>query len=81
MDEESCAYVMSRNMLKPSLARGDIQLICATTLDEYRMHIEKDPSLTRIMRMRITQRHQSQHYQGRMERNSNNQIKKCYKHL
>lgn len=35
------------NMLKPSLARGDIQLVGATTLDEYRMYIEKDPALTR----------------------------------
>jgi len=30
------------NMLKPALARGEIQCIGATTLDEYRQHIEKD---------------------------------------
>ena len=35
------------NILKPSLARGDIQLIGATTLDEYRKHIEKDSALER----------------------------------
>ncbi|MFO7789845.1 MAG: ATP-dependent Clp protease ATP-binding subunit [Bacteroidales bacterium] len=35
------------NMLKPSLARGDIQCIGATTLDEYRKHIEKDAALER----------------------------------
>ncbi|NDL67306.1 ATP-dependent Clp protease ATP-binding subunit [Anaerotalea alkaliphila] len=35
------------NILKPSLARGDLQLIGATTLDEYRKHIEKDPALER----------------------------------
>jgi ATP-dependent Clp protease ATP-binding subunit ClpB len=35
------------NMLKPALARGDLQLVGATTLDEYRMHVEKDPALTR----------------------------------
>jgi ATP-dependent Clp protease ATP-binding subunit ClpC len=35
------------NILKPSLARGEIQLIGATTLDEYRKHIEKDPALER----------------------------------
>lgn len=35
------------NMLKPSLARGDIQCIGATTLDEYRQHIEKDGALER----------------------------------
>ena len=35
------------NILKPSLARGEIQLIGATTLDEYRMYIEKDPALER----------------------------------
>ncbi len=35
------------NMLKPSLARGDIQCIGATTLDEYRQHIEKDAALER----------------------------------
>ena len=35
------------NMLKPALARGDIQCIGATTLDEYRQHIEKDAALER----------------------------------
>ena len=35
------------NILKPSLARGEIQLIGATTIDEYRKHIEKDPALER----------------------------------
>ncbi len=35
------------NMLKPALARGDLQCIGATTLDEYRKHIEKDPALER----------------------------------
>jgi ATP-dependent Clp protease ATP-binding subunit ClpC len=34
-------------MLKPALARGDIQCIGATTLDEYRQHIEKDGALER----------------------------------
>lgn len=35
------------NILKPSLARGEIQLIGATTIDEYRKYIEKDPALER----------------------------------
>ena len=35
------------NILKPSLARGEIQLIGATTVEEYRKHIEKDPALER----------------------------------
>ena len=35
------------NMLKPALARGEIQCIGATTLDEYRKHIEKDGALER----------------------------------
>lgn len=35
------------NMLKPMLARGELHCIGATTLDEYRMHIEKDPALER----------------------------------
>lgn len=35
------------NMLKPALARGEIHLIGATTLDEYRKHIEKDAALER----------------------------------
>ena len=35
------------NMLKPALARGDLHCIGATTLDEYRLHIEKDPALAR----------------------------------
>lgn len=35
------------NILKPSLARGEFQLIGATTIDEYRKHIEKDAALER----------------------------------
>mmetsp|Transcript_17284 Transcript_17284/g.44123 ORF Transcript_17284/g.44123 Transcript_17284/m.44123 type:complete len:821 (-) Transcript_17284:132-2594(-) len=35
------------NLLKPALARGDLQCIGATTIDEYRKHIEKDPALER----------------------------------
>lgn len=35
------------NMIKPALSRGDIQVIGATTLDEYRQHIEKDAALER----------------------------------
>jgi ATP-dependent Clp protease ATP-binding subunit ClpB len=35
------------NMLKPALARGELQLVGATTLDEYRKHIEKDAALAR----------------------------------
>ena len=35
------------NMLKPALARGELQLVGATTLDEYRQHIEKDAALAR----------------------------------
>ncbi|WGW12203.1 ATP-dependent chaperone ClpB [Saxibacter everestensis] len=35
------------NMLKPMLARGELRLVGATTLDEYRRHIEKDPALER----------------------------------
>lgn len=39
--------VDAANMLKPSLARGELQCIGATTLDEYRKHIEKDAALAR----------------------------------
>lgn len=35
------------NILKPALARGEVQVIGATTLDEYRKHIEKDSALER----------------------------------
>ncbi len=35
------------NMLKPMLARGELHMIGATTIDEYRQHIEKDPALER----------------------------------
>jgi len=35
------------NILKPALAKGDVQIIGATTLDEYRKHIEKDTALER----------------------------------
>ncbi|HTE44772.1 MAG TPA: ATP-dependent chaperone ClpB [Gemmatimonadaceae bacterium] len=35
------------NMLKPLLARGELRVVGATTLDEYRLHVEKDPALER----------------------------------
>ena len=35
------------NLLKPALARGELHCIGATTLDEYRKHIEKDAALER----------------------------------
>lgn len=35
------------NILKPALAKGEVQIIGATTLDEYRKHIEKDSALER----------------------------------
>ncbi len=35
------------NILKPALARGEVQAIGATTLDEYRKHVERDPALER----------------------------------
>ena len=41
------APVDAANMLKPSLARGELHTIGATTLDEYRKYIEKDPALER----------------------------------
>jgi len=34
-------------MLKPMLARGELHMIGATTIDEYRKHVEKDPALER----------------------------------
>ena len=39
--------VDAANILKPALARGEIQVIGATTIDEYRKHIEKDAALER----------------------------------
>ncbi len=39
--------VDAANMLKPALARGDLRAIGATTIDEYRKHVEKDPALER----------------------------------
>jgi ATP-dependent Clp protease ATP-binding subunit ClpB len=39
--------VDASNMLKPPLARGELHVVGATTLDEYRKHIEKDPALER----------------------------------
>ncbi|WP_299596267.1 type VI secretion system ATPase TssH [uncultured Tateyamaria sp.] len=35
------------NILKPALARGELRTVAATTWDEYKQHIEKDPALTR----------------------------------
>ncbi len=39
--------VDASNMLKPALARGELKCVGATTIDEYRKHIEKDPALER----------------------------------
>jgi ATP-dependent Clp protease ATP-binding subunit ClpC len=39
--------VNASNMLKPALARGELQVVGATTLDEYRKHVEKDKALER----------------------------------
>jgi ATP-dependent Clp protease ATP-binding subunit ClpB len=39
--------VDAANMLKPALARGELRCVGATTLDEYRKHVEKDPALER----------------------------------
>src|SRR4029078_11732044 len=39
--------VDAANILKPSLARGGLQCVGATTLDEYRKHIERDAALER----------------------------------
>jgi ATP-dependent Clp protease ATP-binding subunit ClpB len=39
--------VSAGNLLKPALARGDLRCIGATTLDEYRKHVEKDPAFER----------------------------------
>ncbi len=39
--------VNASNMLKPALARGELQVVGATTLDEYRKHLEKDAALER----------------------------------
>ncbi len=39
--------VDAANILKPSLARGEIQCIGATTVDDYRKHVERDPALER----------------------------------
>ena len=39
--------ISAGNLLKPALARGELQTIGATTLDEYRKHIEKDPAFER----------------------------------
>jgi ATP-dependent Clp protease ATP-binding subunit ClpC len=39
--------VNASSMLKPALARGELQVVGATTLDEYRRHVEKDPALER----------------------------------
>ncbi|MBL8811134.1 MAG: ATP-dependent chaperone ClpB [Planctomycetaceae bacterium] len=43
------------NLLKPALARGELHCVGATTLDEYRKHIEKDPALERRFQPVIVQ--------------------------
>ena len=44
---QSEGAVSAGNLLKPALARGELRCIGATTLDEYRQHIEKDPAFER----------------------------------
>ncbi|MEE2681500.1 MAG: ATP-dependent chaperone ClpB [Planctomycetota bacterium] len=44
---QSEGAVSAGNLLKPALARGELRAIGATTLDEYRQHIEKDPAFER----------------------------------
>ncbi len=45
--ETSDGSMSAANLLKPALSRGEIRVIGATTLKEYRKHIEKDPALER----------------------------------
>ncbi len=45
--EAESGAMNAANILKPALARGDVQIIGATTLEEYRKHIEKDSALER----------------------------------
>ena len=40
-------------LFKPLLARGELRMVGATTLDEYREHIEKDPALERLSLIHI----------------------------
>ena len=47
--------VDASNLLKPALARGELHCVGATTLDEYRKHIEKDPALERRFQPVIVQ--------------------------
>ncbi len=47
VQEEQDGSLDASNMFKPALARGELQAIGATTLDEYRQHIEKDGALER----------------------------------
>jgi len=49
------------NMLKPMLARGELRLIGATTLDEYHKHIEKDAALERRFQPVLVDRGHDQH--------------------
>lgn len=44
---DSTGSMDAANILKPALARGEVQVIGATTMDEYRKHIEKDAALDR----------------------------------
>ena len=49
--------VDAANLLKPALARGDLRCIGATTIDEYRKHIEKDKALERrFLPVQVTSR-------------------------
>jgi len=44
------------NLLKPALARGELHCVGATTLDEYRKHVEKDAALAAALPARLRRR-------------------------
>jgi len=52
---DSSGGMDASNILKPALARGDLRCIGATTLDEYRKYIEKDPALERRFQQVVVQ--------------------------
>ena len=60
--------VDAANILKPALSRGEIQVVGATTLDEYRKYIEKDAALERRFQAGHRRRAQPGGYTGYFER-------------
>ena len=71
--------VDAANILKPSLARGELQCVGATTLDDYRKHIERDSALERRLPARSWSRSRASKRRSRSSRASRERYEEHHK--